>query len=76
MNLLFFCSLPSGWPNAGAIQFKNVSLRYRQGRMIKIEHGVNIKSGLDCVLHDLTFEIKPQEKIGIVGRTGRRLYII
>ncbi|KAK6465435.1 P-loop containing nucleoside triphosphate hydrolase protein [Scheffersomyces coipomensis] len=44
------------WPNAGAIQFTDVSLTYRPG--------------LPLVLKDLTFDIKPSEKIGICGRTG------
>jgi ATP-binding cassette subfamily C (CFTR/MRP) protein 1 len=44
------------WPQSGAVEFKNVQLRYREG--------------LDLVLKDTTFEVKPQEKIGIVGRTG------
>ena len=38
------------------MQFKNVSLRYRPTTEI--------------VLHNLTFDIKQGEKIGIVGRTG------
>ncbi|KAF1321108.1 Atp-binding protein, partial [Globisporangium splendens] len=44
------------WPTAGAIQFNQVSLRYRPG--------------LPRVLRSLTFSVKPQEKIGVVGRTG------
>jgi ATP-binding cassette, subfamily C (CFTR/MRP), member 4 len=40
----------------GAIVFKNVFLRYRDG--------------LDYVLRGLNFEVKPGEKIGCVGRTG------
>jgi len=44
------------WPNKGHIQFKNYSLKYRED--------------LDCVLNDLNIDIKPGEKIGIVGRTG------
>ncbi|XP_055540741.1 ATP-binding cassette sub-family C member 4-like [Wyeomyia smithii] len=44
------------WPEAGRIQFKNVSYRYFEGG--------------DTVLKNLDFEINPREKIGIVGRTG------
>ncbi|CAI5745907.1 unnamed protein product [Peronospora destructor] len=44
------------WPSAGAIEFCNVNLRYRPG--------------LPRVLRNLSFSIRPQEKIGIVGRTG------
>lgn len=44
------------WPSGGAIEFRNVVLRYREG--------------LELVLQDTTFDVKPSEKIGIVGRTG------
>ncbi|KAF9151749.1 hypothetical protein BG015_006269 [Linnemannia schmuckeri] len=48
--------VPDLWPAQGRIVFTNYSTRYREG--------------LDLVLKHLSFEIKPQEKIGIVGRTG------
>lgn len=38
------------------MSFKNYSTRYRPD--------------LPPVLHDVTFDIKPSEKVGIVGRTG------
>jgi ATP-binding cassette subfamily C (CFTR/MRP) protein 1 len=44
------------WPSAGAIEFREVNLRYRPG--------------LPRVLRNLSLSIRPQEKIGIVGRTG------
>ncbi|SCU83099.1 LADA_0C09604g1_1 [Lachancea dasiensis] len=44
------------WPAQGAIQFDNYSTSYR--------------ANLDPVLKNLTVDIKPKEKIGIVGRTG------
>ncbi|XP_024396529.1 ABC transporter C family member 2 [Physcomitrium patens] len=47
---------PPGWPLAGAISFKNVSMRYRPD--------------LPPVLHSLTVDIRSQEKVGVVGRTG------
>ncbi len=47
---------PNGWPNTGNIKFSNVILRYQ-------EYGVD-------VLKNVTINIKPKEKIGIVGRTG------
>jgi ABC-type multidrug transport system fused ATPase/permease subunit len=45
-----------GWPAQGAVSFKNYSTRYREG--------------LDLVLKDINLDIKPHEKIGVVGRTG------
>ncbi|XP_057660508.1 multidrug resistance-associated protein 1 isoform X6 [Diorhabda carinulata] len=44
------------WPEVGKVEFKNYSVRYRPG--------------LDLVLHDINFEIRGGEKVGIVGRTG------
>lgn len=47
---------PPAWPSSGSIKFEDVVLRYRPG--------------LPPVLHGLSFEISPSEKVGIVGRTG------
>lgn len=44
------------WPMAGKIEFKRVQLKYRPQN--------------DIVLKDLSFEIEPAHKVGIVGRTG------
>ena len=44
------------WPRKGAVSFNNYSTRYRPG--------------LDLVLKDINLDIKPHEKIGVVGRTG------
>ena len=44
------------WPGSGDIRFENYSTRYRPD--------------LDLVLKDINLHIRPQEKIGIVGRTG------
>ncbi|WPK23960.1 hypothetical protein PUMCH_001210 [Australozyma saopauloensis] len=46
----------SSWPEDGTIHFKNYSTRYREG--------------LDLILRNISLDIKPAEKIGIVGRTG------
>jgi ATP-binding cassette subfamily C (CFTR/MRP) protein 1 len=47
---------PTNWPVTSAVNFKNYSTRYREG--------------LDLVLRDINLDFKPQEKIGVVGRTG------
>ncbi|KAI6713934.1 hypothetical protein JHW43_003484 [Diplocarpon mali] len=47
---------PISWPASGAVNFKNYSARYREG--------------LDLVLKNVNLDIKPHEKIGVVGRTG------
>lgn len=46
----------TNWPQQGKIEFKNYLTKYRPE--------------LDPVLKDINLEIKPKEKIGIVGRTG------
>ncbi|ODM90032.1 Multidrug resistance-associated protein 4 [Orchesella cincta] len=45
---------PKDWPSEGGITFKNMSLAYDE----------------KDVLSQLTFDVQPREKIGIVGRTG------
>ncbi|KAF8124850.1 hypothetical protein K438DRAFT_2034116 [Mycena galopus ATCC 62051] len=47
---------PSSWPDRGEIAFKNVEMSYREG--------------LPLVLKGVTFNVRPGEKVGIVGRTG------
>lgn len=47
---------PADWPREGAIQVKNLSMRYRPG--------------LPNILNDISMSIIGGEKIGIVGRTG------
>lgn len=44
------------WPEEGKIEFQGVNLKYRPTT--------------DIVLNNLTFNVQPKEKIGIVGRTG------
>lgn len=46
----------ASWPSDGSIEFKNYSTRYREN--------------LSPVLKNISLNIKPSEKIGIVGRTG------
>jgi ABC-type multidrug transport system fused ATPase/permease subunit len=47
---------PADWPQRGEIVFQAVQLRYRPN--------------LPLVLHDFTLQIRPGEKLAIVGRTG------
>lgn len=47
---------PQEWPQQGSVNFKNVDLAYRPE--------------LPLVLKDVSFDVKPMEKIGICGRTG------
>lgn len=44
------------WPQQGAITFENATLSYR--------------SDLPPVLNDISIDVKPGERVGIVGRTG------
>ncbi|KAL0984010.1 hypothetical protein UPYG_G00135860 [Umbra pygmaea] len=44
------------WPSQGNVEFKDYSVRYREG--------------LDLVLRNITLSVRGGEKIGIVGRTG------
>ncbi|KAJ7122930.1 multidrug resistance-associated ABC transporter [Mycena epipterygia] len=47
---------PASWPSEGAIRCQNLVIRYAPE--------------LPAVLHNLTFNINPGEKVGILGRTG------
>jgi len=47
---------PAHWPNDGEIEFDRVVMPYLPGK--------------PPVLKGITFKIRPQEKIGVVGRTG------
>eukprot|EP01124_Arcella_intermedia_P029518 TRINITY_DN625_c0_g1_i1.p1 TRINITY_DN625_c0_g1~~TRINITY_DN625_c0_g1_i1.p1 ORF type:complete len:1466 (+),score=369.04 TRINITY_DN625_c0_g1_i1:648-4400(+) len=47
---------PQDWPKNGQIVFEDLMLRYREG--------------LPLVLKGVSLKIHPQEKIGVVGRTG------
>ena len=48
--------VPYSWPDTGLIEFKDYGVRYRPG--------------LDLVIKGITILIQPEEKIGVVGRTG------
>jgi ABC-type multidrug transport system fused ATPase/permease subunit len=48
---------PAHWPSrTGGISVEHLAMRYADG--------------LPDVLRDLTFEVHPREKVGVVGRTG------
>lgn len=51
-----FTQPSADWPSSGAIQVKNLSVRY--------------DPSLPNVLHNVSFSVLPGEKIGIVGPTG------
>jgi ABC-type multidrug transport system fused ATPase/permease subunit len=48
--------LPPNWPDRGHVRFLNYSTRYREG--------------LDLVIKNISLDIEPSSKVGIVGRTG------
>lgn len=47
---------PYGWPQSGKISIRNLSIRYAPD--------------LPDVLKNISLDIKPHEKLGVVGRTG------
>ncbi|XP_077545396.1 multidrug resistance protein mrp-7-like [Haemaphysalis longicornis] len=47
----------SKWPSKGQVEFQNYSASYRPGV-------------LPNVLYNVTFVVRPMEKVGVVGRTG------
>ncbi|KAF2073022.1 hypothetical protein CYY_005668 [Polysphondylium violaceum] len=49
-------AIGNNWPQSGSIEYRNVEIRYR--------------ADLEPSLSDISFSIKNNEKIGIVGRTG------
>ena len=55
--LLYFIVKDPKWPQQGIVEFKDFQVRYREG--------------LDLVLKGITFACKSEEKVGIVGRTGK-----
>lgn len=58
-------NVPNGWPGRGAISLHNISASHPTG-----DKELDLTSPSAFVLKDITFDIKPGEKIGICGRTG------
>ncbi|XP_071170005.1 ATP-binding cassette sub-family C member 5-like isoform X1 [Mytilus edulis] len=52
----FQCNPNDQWPNKGDIKFSDVEMTYRES--------------LAPVLKNISFDIQPQQKVGVVGRTG------
>ena len=44
------------WPQQGKVKFENYSVKYRPN--------------IETVLHNINFEVRPTERIGVTGRTG------
>merc|ERR1719401_1097945 len=47
---------PGSWPTSGAVEFRDLQLRYRPG--------------LPLVLQGFSLQVRAREKLGICGRTG------
>jgi len=62
------------WPSQGVIEFKDVCFRYQPieniGDKIVAQRDFDNGKASGYVLRNLSFKTKPNEKIGIVGRTG------
>ena len=55
-------NLDDSWPDKGKIKFEN--------------YGVTYRKELDYALKEITTEINPGEKIGIIGRTGKQKFFL
>jgi len=53
--IVAFHAPPKDWPSEGRVEFRDVSMRYRDGPL---------------VLKNLSASLSPREKVGIAGRTG------
>lgn len=71
MNDIIEDGIKKGIPITGNIEFKNVSFEYskKDENTIKIEESSNSKEKIK-VLHDVSFKIKPLDRVAIIGTNG------
>ncbi len=63
-------ALPPGWPGAGAVRFEGVRLRYEARCGPGATGGVPAACDVPWALAGLDLELRPGERMGLVGRTG------
>jgi ABC-type multidrug transport system fused ATPase/permease subunit len=63
-------NLLEGWPLAGSITFENVGATYEDVPK-DLDATTRLDSTPKLALDSITFTIKPGERVGICGRTGR-----
>ena len=71
MNDIIEDGIKKGIPITGNIEFKNVSFEYskKDENTIKIEESSNNKEKIKA-LHDVSFKIKPLDRVAIIGTNG------
>jgi ABC-type multidrug transport system fused ATPase/permease subunit len=63
---------PLGWPSRGEIRFVSFMKKSMLCKcpLAKADYSARYRPGLDLVLKNIVADIRPSEKVGIVGRTG------
>ncbi len=71
VNDIIEYGIKKGIPITGNIEFKNVSFEYskKDENTIKIEESSNSKEKIKA-LHDVSFKIKPLDRVAIIGTNG------
>ena len=71
MNDIIEDGIKKGIPITGNIEFRNVSFEYskKDENTIKIEESSNSKEKIKA-LHDVSFKIKPLDRVAIIGTNG------